>query len=110
MHGVRKATATALAIGLSVAARPALPAQEFVAGGIAEAVATIERLCGCVITYEDPPTAAPADRRIHFGVFSRICGSLPAPVADRAYGTGRLPSIGTSETRTPFWWSVSLCC
>jgi hypothetical protein len=46
----------------------------------------------------------------NFGVFSRICGSLPAPVADRAYGTGRLPSIGTSETRTPFWWSVSLCC
>ncbi len=44
------------------------------------------------------------------GVFSRICGSLRAPVADPTYGTGRFPSIGTNETRRPFWWSVSLYC
>ena len=44
------------------------------------------------------------------GVFSRICGSLPAPGADPAYGTGRFLGIGTSGSRTPFWWSVSLCC
>ncbi len=43
-------------------------------------------------------------------VFSRICGSPPAPVADRVYGTGRFPGIDTSESRTPFWSSVSLCC
>ena len=43
-------------------------------------------------------------------VFSRICGSLPAPGADPAYGTGRFLGIGTSGSRTPFWWSVSLCC
>jgi Pentapeptide repeats (8 copies) len=38
------------------------------------------------------------------GVFSRICGSFRAPVADPTYGTGRFPSIGTSESRRPFWW------
>jgi endoglucanase len=37
-------------------------------------------------------------------VFSRICGSFLAPVADPTYGTGRFPSIGTSEIRRPFWW------
>ena len=47
---------------------------------------------------------------MYFWVFSRICGSLPAPAADRAYGTGRFLSTGTSETHTPFSWSVSLCC
>jgi hypothetical protein len=45
-----------------------------------------------------------------FGVFSRICGSLPAPVADPTYGTGRFPSNDTIESHRPFWWSVSLCC
>jgi serine/threonine protein kinase len=44
------------------------------------------------------------------GVFSRICGSLPAPGADPTYGTGRFLSSGTTEIRTPFWSSVSLCC
>jgi hypothetical protein len=39
-----------------------------------------------------------------FRVFSRICGSCPAPVADPTYGTGRFLSTCTSETRTPFCW------
>lgn len=47
---------------------------------------------------------------INFGVFSRICGSLPAPVADPTYGTGRFLYSDTTESRTRFWWSVSLCC
>jgi RNA polymerase sigma-70 factor (ECF subfamily) len=38
------------------------------------------------------------------GVFSRICGSCPAPVADPTYGTGRFLSTCTSETRTPSCW------
>ena len=44
------------------------------------------------------------------GVFSRICGSLSAPVADPTYGTGRFLYSDTTESRTPFSWSVSLCC
>ena len=47
---------------------------------------------------------------IENGVFSRICGSLPAPGADPTYGTGRFLSIDTIESRRPFWWSVSPCC
>ena len=47
---------------------------------------------------------------LFLGVFSRICGSLPALGADPAYGTGRFLSTGTNETHRPFSWSVSLCC
>jgi hypothetical protein len=49
-------------------------------------------------------------RRDKFWVFSRICGSFPAPVADPTCGTGRFPGTDTSESRTPFSWLVSLCC
>jgi hypothetical protein len=36
------------------------------------------------------------------GSSAESVGRLP-PVADPAYGTGRSPSIDTTETRTPFW-------
>ena len=48
-----------------------------------------------------PAQATPHAR---FRVFSRICGSLSAPVADPTYGTARFLSNGTTETHTPFWW------
>ena len=47
---------------------------------------------------------------LFFRVFSRICGSLRARVADPTCGTGRFPPSDTTESRTPFWWSVSPCC
>ena len=65
---------------------------------------------------EEPGGVEPTGARQHAnvpmekGFFSRICGSCPAPVADPTYGTGRFPSTDTSESRTPFWQSVSPCC
>jgi len=44
------------------------------------------------------------------GVFSRICGWLPVPEGDPMYGTERFPSSDMTGIRTPFSWSVSLCC
>ena len=44
------------------------------------------------------------------GVFSRICGFLLVLGTEPTCGRERFLGNDTSEIRTPFWWSVSLCC